>query len=105
MAEKAQPVRNLVSPRIPESLFVIKIWNDYRPYLIGICVDLLVSASLYVAAFAFEFLNSKLPLQGWIGMAVLQVHGLFAVAAICTFLSLSINDIVQVHRRQRGTRT
>src|SRR4051794_25053164 len=101
MAEKAQPVRNLVSPRIPESLFVIKIWNDYRPYLIGIGVDLLLFPSRYGAPFALDFLNSKRPLQGGIGMAFLQVHGFFPFAPTCPFWSLPINDTVQVPRRQR----
>jgi len=81
--------------------FFVEIWSEYRPYGIKIAVDFLVAGSIYVALFLFQVLRSWLPMSGWRGQFIDNIHAAGGIVAVSVFSLLLVIDIVIIYRRRK----
>jgi len=63
--------------------------------------DTLISASLYLALYVFKLLAKYLPIPGWAGTFVENLHAVGIVLAVACFVVLFIIDIIRIHKEQR----
>jgi len=63
--------------------------------------DFLVSASLYVALYLFHLLARYLPIPGWAGDFIENLHAVGIVLAFACFAVLFVIDIIEVSKRQQ----
>lgn len=89
-------------PRPEKVNFLIEIWQRYRPYLIHLTVDLLVSASVWLVLFLFKLLADWMPISDWAGKFIVNIHAAGGVGAFAVFATLFIIDVVNI---RRGTHT
>jgi len=78
--------------------FVVEIWRGFRPYLVKLVTDLLVSGSFWGALFLFQLLRRTLPITSWGAALIEHLHSAGAVAAFVIFTWLSVIDIINVHK-------
>jgi len=78
--------------------FFFEIWSGYRPYLLRVTIDFLVSATIWLALFLFKILTDILPITGFAARFIVALHSLGTVAALAIFLFFSVNDIIQIRR-------
>lgn len=76
------------------------IFTKARPYLVEIGKDGLVSASIYVTLFAFEWLFELLPLRHKSGDFFAYVHSVALFALLAVFAWLSIVDVLRIHKKE-----
>jgi len=81
---------------MPKNLFG-EVWAGYRPYLVKITIDFLVTASLWVGLFTFKVLIYFVPVSGWPGRFIDDIHSAGIVAAFGVFVVISVTDIIQIH--------
>lgn len=77
--------------------FIGEVWIGFRPYLIKILVDFLVTGSLWLVLFIFKLLTAFLPITDLAGEMVISLHSAGIVAAVGIFIFFSVNDIIQIH--------
>jgi len=82
-------------------IFVVEIWQRFRPYLIDLVVDLLISVSAWLVLYGFKWLAHQLPIAGWAGEFIVNIHAAGAVGAFAIFATLYIIDIVNIRRGKR----
>jgi len=75
-----------------------EIWRGYRPHLIKLVVDFLVSATFWVGLFLFHLLTTLLPVPDWAGNLIANIHSTGIIAGLVVFGWLSLNDIYQIHK-------
>lgn len=85
--------------------FFAEVWRGYRPYLVRITTDFLVTATLWAGLFSFKILTYLLPIGGWAGDFIVHVHSAGTLFSIVIFAWLSVNDIYHIHRTHQGTIT
>jgi hypothetical protein len=79
--------------------FFSEVWSGYRPYLVRFTIDFLVSATIWLALFLFKIVTDMLPITGYAARFIVALHGLGTIAAMLIFLVSSVNDIIQIRRR------
>lgn len=79
--------------------FFTEHWFQFRPYLLKFAVDFSVSVSLYLGLYLFRALTRLLPVVGWAGRFIENLHSAGMVAAFTIFAILSVNDIIQIATR------
>jgi hypothetical protein len=84
----------------PFTNLAAEIAAKYRPYSVRFAVDLMVSASLWVALYLFKLMTNFLSIDGWAGELIRQIHAAGTVAAFAVFATLFIVDVYVLHRRQ-----
>ena len=62
--------------------FLGEVWKGYRPYLVRLAIDFLVSASLWLALYIFKILTDLIQVPGWAGTFVVNLHSAGIVAAL-----------------------
>jgi len=80
--------------------FFERSWKRAEPFLEGLLADTLISASLYVALYIFQLLARYLPIPGWAGEFVENLHAVGIVLAFACFAVLFVIDIIEVYRRR-----
>jgi hypothetical protein len=73
-----------------------EVWTGYRPYLVKFMIDLLVTATLWLVLFVFKVLTDYLPITGWAGEFIVNLHSAGTVFIVAIFVLLSAIDIIQV---------
>ena len=76
--------------------FFQEVWTGFRPYLVSITQDFLISASLWVFLFIFKLLTYLLPIPGWAGEFIVHVHSAGTLAAVGIFAWMSVIDIIRL---------
>ena len=77
-----------------------RIWEDYAEFASKLIVDFLVSLTIWILLWAFEFVTRFFPIPGWSAAFMENLHAAGAVAGICAFSILSIVDIIRIMRRR-----
>ena len=80
--------------------FLGEILKELRPYLRALLLDFIISASLWLALFAFHWLTHLLPIKGVEGETARVVHSVSTILAFPTFGVKFIIDVVIISRRQ-----
>jgi len=78
--------------------FFREVWVGFRPYLVKILIDLLISSSLWLVVFAFKSITTLLAVDGWVGTFMINLHSAGMVAAIGVFALLFAADIYSIHK-------
>jgi hypothetical protein len=81
--------------------FFGRVWARVEPFLEGLLADTLISASLYLALYFFSLLAKYLPIPGWAGTFVENLHAVGIVLAVACFVVLFIVDIMRIQKEQR----
>jgi hypothetical protein len=89
----------MAEPRIGSQV-TSDIWEGFRPYLVKIAIDFLISASLWVVLFLFKALTKLLAIGGWAGDFIVNLHATGAVAAYGIFAILFATDLYTLHREK-----
>ena len=76
--------------------FFVRVWRRADPYLERLLTDTLVSASLYVVLYLFHVLATYLPVPGWAGEFIENLHAVGIVLALACFAVLFILDIIEI---------
>jgi hypothetical protein len=76
--------------------FLKEVWAGYRPYLVKFTIDALISATLWLALYIFKELTYYLPVPGWAGVFIVNLHAAGTVFAFGVFACLFVIDIIQV---------
>jgi hypothetical protein len=91
-------------PPSPESGAGGSLFGGFRgevsPYLRALLIDFIISASLWLALFAFQWLTHLLPIKGVEGETARVVHSASTILAFPTFGVKFIIDVVIISRRQ-----
>ena len=74
-----------------------EVWIGFRPYLIKLMVDFLVSCSLWTTLFLFKGLTKYLDIGTWAAEWIQNVHSVGALAAYVLFGLLFAIDIYALH--------
>jgi hypothetical protein len=74
--------------------------GEVSPYLRALLVDFIISASLWLALFAFKWLTYILPIDGMEGETARLVHSASTILAFPTFGVKFICDVVIISKRQ-----
>ena len=80
--------------------FFQEYWAGVRPYLLKLAVNFSVSASLYLGLYLFQLLAHFLPVSGWAGKFIENLHATGIIVAFVVFAVLSVNDIIQIGKRK-----
>jgi len=80
--------------------FFEEVWRAFRPYLVRLTIDFLVSASLWVALFIFKILTNLIQVPGWAGIFIVNLHSAGIVAALFILVFLFVVDIAQIRREK-----
>jgi hypothetical protein len=86
--------------RFPKTNVANEVWRRYRPYLVAITVASLVAATLWVPLFLFEKLIGWMPVPGWAGDFIEQLHALDLVASFLVFSWISFVDILLIQKER-----
>jgi hypothetical protein len=76
------------------------IWSGFRPYLIRLFIDFMVSGSLWVFLYLFKWLTRLLEIDGPAGRFILNLHAAGAVSAFGIFAVLFAVDLYELHSRK-----
>lgn len=80
--------------------FVVRIWDDARPVIERAMTDVLITTTLWSALFFFQLLEKWLPVGGWAGTFVVQLHKAGAVVLLSVFMVMSATSLwLQLKRR------
>ena len=93
-----------ISRRDPSSRgesFLRGVMDDLRPYLQALLVDFIISASLWLALFAFQWITRVCPIQGFKGETVVAVHSASTVLAFATFGLKFTYDVITISKRTK----
>jgi hypothetical protein len=74
--------------------------REVSPYLRALLVDFIISASLWLALFAFKWLTYFLPIEGMEGDTARLVHSASTILAFPTFGVKFIIDVFIISKRQ-----
>jgi hypothetical protein len=74
--------------------------REVSPYLRALLVDFIISGSLWLALFAFNWLTHFLPIEGMEGETARVFHSAGTILAFPTFGVKFIIDVVIISRRQ-----
>ncbi len=85
----------------PKRDFLDEVWEDAKPYMVKLVVDLLVATSLYLGLYFFKLLSDRLPIPGWAGTFIVNLHSVGIVFAFAVFAGLFIIDVIDINRRRR----
>ena len=80
--------------------FLGAYWDGVRPYLLKIAIDFSVSASFYLGLYLFQGLANFLPVGGWAGELIENLHATGIIVALVVFAVLSVNDIIQIREKR-----
>ena len=75
-----------------------ELWKGFRPYLVKLSEDFLVSVTLWAALFGFEQLTHVLPIDGWPGQFISYLHAAGMVCSVGLFSFLSVADIWAIRK-------
>ncbi len=78
--------------------FITEIWSKFRPYLIILIVDALISYSLWLVLFSFKKLTEYYPVTGWSGDLINNIHAASTVLAYLVFATMLIVHLYDAHR-------
>lgn len=78
--------------------FFKEVWYGYRPYLLKLTIDFFVCGSLWLVLFIFKILTALIPVPGWAGNFIMNLHSAGLVAALFILVWLFVNDIFLIHR-------
>jgi hypothetical protein len=84
----------------PRTNVVNEVWRRYRPYLVAIAVASLVAVTLWVPLFLFEKLMGWLPVPGWAGDFIEEIHALDQVASFLVFSWISLVDFLRIQKEK-----
>ena len=79
--------------------FLRRVIRDLCPYLQALLVDLIISVSLWLALFLFQWLTEVFPINGFEGAAVIAVHSASTTLAFATFGIKFTYDVIVIGRR------
>jgi hypothetical protein len=85
-----------------QELFPIELWHRYRPYLMDLLVDFLISISQWLCGFVFQRLTKFLAIDGWEGTVILAVHSINIALAFATFGVLFTLDVIVIRKGARS---
>ena len=80
--------------------FFGRVKGELSPYLQALLVDFIISASLWLALFAFKWLTYFLPIEGMEGETARIVHSASTILAFPTFGVKFIYDVVVISKGQ-----
>ncbi len=75
-------------------------FGELAPYLRALLVDFVISASLWLALFSFQWLTYLFPIKGVEGETARFVHSLSTILAFPTFGVKFIIDVVIISKKQ-----
>jgi hypothetical protein len=81
--------------------FLAEMWNSYRPYGIKVGIDFLVADTVWLGLFLFQRLRHFLPIPGWGGTFIDNLHSLGTVLVFLSFTLLSAVDIFNIRKESR----
>ena len=79
---------------------IIEIWNMLRVYLVHIIVDAILSSLLWVLLWLFKKLTILLPIDGFVGGTITNIHSIGAILAFSLFSFLFITDVLKIHSNE-----
>jgi hypothetical protein len=80
--------------------FLLGVINDLCPYLRALLVDSIISGSLWLALFAFNWLTHFLPIEGMEGETARVFHAAVTILAFPTFGIKFIIDVFIISKGQ-----
>jgi hypothetical protein len=81
-----------------QSSIYVEVWQGFRPYLLKISVDFLITITLWVVLFLFKLLTKWLSIDGWAAEFIVNVHAAGAFGAFLVFAALLVADLYFLHR-------
>ena len=85
-----------------EPPWFVEIWLDFRPYLVKLASDFLISISLWVILYLFEHLTQILPVAEWARDFIVYVHSLNIILAYAAFGILFLSDVIVLRNKGKG---
>lgn len=78
------------------------IWASLRPYLVKMVADAIIASLLWVFLWLFKGLTSIMPVKGWAGEVIQNVHSMGAVLAFAAFAVLFFWDVIKISQKEEG---
>ena len=75
----------------------VEVWSGFRPYLIRVSLDFLISGLLWLSLFLFKSLTQLLPIAHWAAEFIEKIHTVGALVAFVLFGVLFAVDIYALH--------
>jgi hypothetical protein len=78
---------------------VVAIWNHARPSVVVIAGDTIVAGTLWASLVLFELLANLVPVAGWAGSFIENLHAAGVVATFGILAALLVVDIARLKRK------
>ena len=78
--------------------FVIEVWLRVRPYALALISDWLIAALIWLLLWMFSRITALVPIEGWAGQFIENIHSVGSALAFGIFAGLLIWDIVEIRK-------
>ena len=82
--------------------FLQEIWSEYSSFLKRVLPDFLKTATVWVLLYLFAALAKLLPVEGWAGAFILDIHKVGGVAIIVILVLYLVISIISSYFRRGG---
>lgn len=76
--------------------FLKDVWTEVRPFLVKLIKDWIIAVSLWLSLWCFRRIVGMLPIYGWPGAFIEDIHSVGTVAAYGLFVGLFLYDILKL---------
>lgn len=79
-------------------IFHEELWSSLRPYILHLIKDWVISVFIWGMVWGFKQVTKLLPIDGWPGELITNIHSFGAILAVAVFTILLVFDIYRIHK-------